>query len=56
MDAGTDAGPPVDAGATPDHLEFGGGCDLFPGLPAEGGAAAALALGALALARARRRR
>jgi hypothetical protein len=54
-DAGSDAGPVVDAGAPPDHVEFGGGCALPPGLPAEGGAAAALALGALAFSRARRR-
>lgn len=51
-DAGpADAGPGVDGGASPDHLEFGGGCALpamGSGLPA--GAALALGLGLLSLA------
>jgi hypothetical protein len=59
LDAGTDGGGgEKDAGAPPDHLEFGGGCSL----PATGGlaegaaAAAAFALGAMALAAGRRPR
>ncbi|MFT3764427.1 MAG: putative metal-binding motif-containing protein [Minicystis sp.] len=58
-DGGTpDAGPTTDAGAPPDHVEFGGGCAVpASGGLAEGAAAAAVfALGTLALAASRRPR
>ena len=53
-DAGTDAGPEVDAGAPPDHIAFESGCSL--GGDGGGlGALATAALGAAALATRRRR-
>lgn len=53
-DAGTDAGPMVDAGAPPDHIAFESGCSL--GGDGGGlGALATAALGAAALATRRRR-
>ena len=52
-DAGTDAGPEVDAGAPPDHIAFESGCSL--GGDGGGlGALATAALGAMALAARRR--
>jgi hypothetical protein len=53
-DAGTDAGPTVDAGAPPDHITFESGCS-FRGDGGGLGALATAALGAMALATRRRR-
>jgi putative metal-binding protein len=53
-DAGSDAGPTVDAGAPPDHIAFESGCS-FGGDGGGLGALATAALGAAALATRRRR-
>ncbi len=45
-----------DAGSPPDYVRFDGGCDVPPGLPAEGSAGALVSLMVLVGARSRRRR